>query len=168
LPTALGCDACHRTTAWTPANFTHAGVAPNTCATCHTGAGAKGKPANHFVTTKSCDSCHRTTGWTPVTTYTHTAPTYVRHSGGVRCTSCHTTNNEVIVWKYAGFRPDCAGCHAGSFKPEAHIKVESPKINYTVNELRSCTGPCHVYANPSLSAVKTSIPARHRASDGGW
>lgn len=168
LPTAMSCDACHRTTSWTPANFTHMGVAPSSCATCHNGASAKGKPGNHFVTTKSCDVCHRTTSWSRVSSYNHVSPAYVRHGGSVACTSCHKANSEVIVWKFAGYKPDCAGCHAGTFKPDAHVKVDSPKMLYNVTELRNCTGACHVYANPSLTAVKKSIPSRHRATDGGF
>lgn len=168
LPTAMSCDSCHRTTSWTPANFTHNGIAPNTCATCHNGTSAKGKSANHFVTTKSCDTCHRTTGWTPVTNYNHTAPTYVRHSGGTSCNDCHKTKNEVIVWKFPAFKPDCAGCHANDFKPDRHVKVDSPRILYTVNDLRNCTSACHVYTNSSLTTVKTSIPSHHRSTSGGW
>jgi hypothetical protein len=168
LPTSMSCDSCHRTTAWVPANFTHTGIAPNSCVTCHNGAGARGKPANHFVTAKSCDSCHRTTSWVPVTSYTHVSPAFVRHSGGVMCASCHMTNSEVIAWKFGGYKPDCAGCHAGSFKPEVHVKVESPKLLYSVTELKNCTASCHVYANPSLTLTKKTIPPRHRSTDGGF
>ena len=44
VPTTAACDTCHRTTAWTPATFSHTGVAPGTCATCHNGTTATGKP----------------------------------------------------------------------------------------------------------------------------
>src|SRR5437899_5723283 len=44
-PTTASCDTCHRTTAWKPATFSHAGVVPGTCATCHNGSRATGKPA---------------------------------------------------------------------------------------------------------------------------
>jgi hypothetical protein len=96
------------------------------------------------------------------------SPAYVRHNSGVTCASCHKTNSEVIAWKFAGYKPDCAGCHAGTFKAEAHPKVDSPKIPYTAAELKNCTGACHVYATPSLTAVKKSIPSRHRSTDGGF
>jgi hypothetical protein len=96
------------------------------------------------------------------------SPAYVRHGGSVNCTSCHKANSEVIAWKFAGYKPDCAGCHASTFKPDAHVKVDSPKMLYNVTELRNCTGACHVYANPSLTAVKKSIPSRHRPTDGGF
>ena len=42
-----------------------------------------------------------------------------------------------VPWKFAGYKPDCAGCHAGRFKPEAHIKVESPRILYSMTELKN-------------------------------
>ena len=96
------------------------------------------------------------------------SPAYVRHNTGVNCASCHKTNNEVIAWKNAGYKPDCAGCHAGTFKAEAHLKVDTPKIPYSVSELKNCAGACHVYATPSLTAVKKSIPSRHRSTDGGF
>ena len=35
LPTMVNCSSCHRTTNWTPAFFTHNGVAPGTCSKCH-------------------------------------------------------------------------------------------------------------------------------------
>ncbi len=169
LQTMLGCDSCHRTTAWIPANFSHTGVAPGSCVTCHTGMNAKGKSSNHFVTTRSCDSCHRSTAWTPATNYNHVAPAFVRHNRDVECTDCHTTKGETVVFKAATYKGTCAGCHAPVFKPDAHIKVESPRIPYTVLELKDCTTSCHIYAtNASGSPVKKSIPSRHRATDGGF
>jgi len=75
---------------------------------------------------------------------------------------------EAVPWKFAGYKPDCAGCHAGRFKSEAHIKVESPRILYSMTELKNCAGACHVYANASQAAVKRAIPSRHRSTDGGF
>jgi hypothetical protein len=99
LPTALSCDACHRTMAWTPVTYTHAGVGPGHCASCHAGAGkwATPKAASHFLTTRSCDVCHHTTSsWLPVT-YDHLSPRYRPQRGMVRCVDCHTTNAEMVV-----------------------------------------------------------------------
>ncbi|HEX4583796.1 MAG TPA: hypothetical protein VH183_03135, partial [Burkholderiaceae bacterium] len=99
LPTALSCDACHRTTAWMPVAYTHAGVGPSHCASCHAGAGkwATPKPAAHFLTARSCDVCHHTTtSWLPVT-YDHLSPRYRPQRGMVRCVDCHTTNAEMVV-----------------------------------------------------------------------
>jgi mono/diheme cytochrome c family protein len=97
LPTALSCDACHRTTAWSPMTFDHSGVVPGSCANCHTGSWATRKPPAHFVTARACDTCHhRTTSWTPVS-YDHLSPRYRPQPGIVRCIDCHTTNTEMVI-----------------------------------------------------------------------
>jgi hypothetical protein len=99
LPTTLSCDACHRTTAWTPPAYTHAGVGPGHCASCHAAAGnwATPKPAGHFLTARSCDVCHHNTStWLPVM-YDHLSPRYRPQTGIVRCIDCHTTNTEMVV-----------------------------------------------------------------------
>jgi hypothetical protein len=60
----------------------HIGIAPGSCLTCHNGASAAAKPAQHLATSLSCDSCHRTTTWRPATfTHVGAAP------GG--CSTCH-------------------------------------------------------------------------------
>jgi hypothetical protein len=93
-------------TAWLPATFSHTGVAPGTCASCHNGTTAKGKPTNHLPTTQSCDACHRsTTNWGSVS-FTHT---------GVVPGTCATCHNGV----YAKGKPrdhpvttqSCDACH---------------------------------------------------------
>jgi len=93
-----------------PASFTHAGVAPTTCATCHNGGAATARPASHFVTTRSCDSCHRMTSWQPPIPYRHLSPAYSPHPS-LDCLTCHKGNSEMVVWKYPASKPDCAGCH---------------------------------------------------------
>ena len=82
LPTTLNCNSCHRTTNWRPAFFTHNGVAPGSCVTCHNNSTAQGKPATHVPTTLSCDNCHRTVAWASAT---------FKHLGVVpgTCVSCH-------------------------------------------------------------------------------
>jgi hypothetical protein len=71
------------TTAWTPATFSHTGIAPGTCSTCHNGTTATGKPSNHIPTTAACDACHKTTTpWAPAT-MSHTAVV------SATCDSCH-------------------------------------------------------------------------------
>jgi hypothetical protein len=120
------------------------------------------------VTTRSCDSCHTTTAWTPTKAYTHTSPFYKPHNSGVTCASCHTTNSEVIAWKYAAYKPDCAGCHAAKFKPDAHKKVDTPKILYTVGELKDCSGSCHTYTDSTLTAIKKTRSGEHKSTGGGF
>ena len=86
---------CHRTTAWKPAAFSHAGVVAGQCASCHNGAVASGKPGSHFVTTRSCDACHRSVSWLPVN-YTHVSSQSQPQPDKVTCVSCHVTNGELI------------------------------------------------------------------------
>lgn len=168
IVTTASCDTCHRTTAWLPATFSHTGVAPGTCVNCHNGTTATGKPSGHFATTRACDACHTTTAWIPTLAYVHASPAYRQHSAGVTCRACHTTNNEVIPWKFAAYKPDCAGCHADRFKPDAHKKVESPTILYTVSELRDCSGSCHQYTDSTFTTIRRTRSGQHRPTSGGF
>jgi hypothetical protein len=124
LPTALSCDACHRTSTWLPALFTHNGIAAGTCGSCHAGNWATAKPAKHMLTSRTCDTCHRsTTSWTHET-YTHMDLVYSPHSSKLTCVACHATDTEQVVWKYPNFKPGCAGCHGSQF---AHPGVRRSK-----------------------------------------
>ena len=51
----------------------------------------------------------------------------------------------------SGYKPDCAGCHAGDYEQNEHKKVDSPRIYYTVSELRNCAGACHEYTDSSMT-----------------
>src|SRR5438132_13662549 len=86
--------------------MSHTEVAAGTCATCHNGTMATGKPANHVVTTAACDTCHKsTTTWTGAM-YDHT---------GVApgsCATCH--NGTTALGKPANHIPTtqpCDLCH---------------------------------------------------------
>jgi len=126
LPTALSCDACHRTSAWLPALFTHNGVAAGSCATCHAGNWATAKPANHMLTSRACDTCHKsTTTWLPPA-YAHLDMIYSPHPPSVRCVDCHATNTEQVVWKYPNLKPGCAGCHGTQFAAPAARRSKGP------------------------------------------
>ena len=93
--TRESCDACHRTTAWTPAAFAHQGVVAGQCQTCHNALAAPAKPSGHFVTSRSCDACHRTIAWVPVN-YSHVSPLYRFAPDKTTCVACHVTNGELI------------------------------------------------------------------------
>jgi len=128
LPTTLSCDACHRTSAWLPALFTHNGVGAGTCASCHAGNWATAKPASHMLTSRSCDTCHHsTTSWAPIT-YAHLDTIYSPHPATVRCTDCHMTNTEQVVWKYPNFKPGCAGCHGPGFAAPSVRRSKGPAV----------------------------------------
>jgi hypothetical protein len=138
------------------------------CASCHNGSTAIGKPARHFVTMIACDGCHRVATWTPVS-YRHTSPLYRDHGRAIACSSCHATNAQTVPFKFPGFRPDCAACHAGTFRPTAHLKSQRPvSVYYTAAELKDCSGACHVYADKMMTAIATRRSGEHRANRGGW
>ncbi len=112
-----------------------------TCASCHNGSIANGKPGNHIPSGNTCDDCHSTNAWLPAV-FDH-----VNVSPGT-CTSCHNgataegkpgnhiiTNSQcdechsTIAWTPANFNHDavtgsCSTCHNGSTatgKPSNHF-----------------------------------------------
>ncbi|WP_338353579.1 cytochrome c3 family protein, partial [Thalassolituus oleivorans] len=143
------CDTCHTTNGWTPANFSHDGVAPGTCATCHNGSISTGKPSDHPVTSASCDDCHTTNAWTPAN-FVHSSVNYVDHGRTISCSSCHQSKPESATnaWSNSTYAPDCAGCHANDYRASKHR-------NASVSSLRDCAGTCHK-STPEHRATKRS------------
>ncbi|HEY6257720.1 MAG TPA: hypothetical protein VIY51_18215, partial [Xanthobacteraceae bacterium] len=140
VATNAPCETCHKSTVtFEGARLDH-GRITGTCAGCHNGTTNEGKPPGHLVTALPCETCHRTVTWTAVS-YQHTSLAYVNHGAGVSCTGCHTTNAQIVPWKFAAFRPGCGGCHADKYRPMLHPKFERPvKVYYPITELRDCTG----------------------------
>jgi hypothetical protein len=124
------------------------------------------KPGNHFVTSVQCDECHNTNRFTPID-FRHSSPNYPGdHRSSVGCLDCHKSNNQIPTYTSAGFKPDCAGCHANDYKTGPHKKSENPDRKYTVSELRDCAGSCHVFNNNG--SIKKTRNGEHRPSDGGF
>ena len=162
------CETCHKSTVtFAGARLDHSRItAP--CASCHNGTMATGKSPKHFLTTLPCETCHRTMIWTPVN-YRHTSPRYVNHGATISCSSCHTSNAQIVPRKFAAFQPDCASCHADKYRPMSHLKFDRPvKVYYTVAELRDCTGACHVFTDNTQRNILTRRTGVHRAMGGGW
>ena len=85
--------------------FSHSGVLPGQCQTCHNGQAANAAPVKHSQTRLSCDSCHRTTSWKPA---------QFSHFGVVpsQCQTCH--NSAVVAGKPGGHFVtvrSCDSCH---------------------------------------------------------
>lgn len=121
------------------------------------------------MTSVQCDECHSTTSWLPLIPYRHSSGNYPGdHSAGVLCTDCHQSNSQSVTWPFAAYQPDCAGCHAGRFEPDAHKKVDSPTVFYTVSELRDCSGACHQYTDNTFTTIQKARTGHHQPSDGGW
>jgi hypothetical protein len=162
------CESCHKSTVtFEGARVDHASITA-TCASCHNGITTEGKPARHLVTTVPCESCHRTRSWIPAS-YRHVSPAYANHGPGIDCAGCHSTNTQVVAWKFPSFRPGCAGCHMDKYRPTSHPKFEKPvKVYYTIAELRDCTGACHIYADNTQRTILTRQSGLHRSIGGGW
>ena len=191
------CEQCHTTVSWATARFDHSSVTAD-CATCHNGSTATGKPANHIQTSASCADCHTTTAWSPArfdhstvtaacatchshdcvechnttawtTTYTHTSSAFpAGHRQALGCTDCHIGNAEANLWRTAASKPYCAGCHAANFQPGEHKEIASPSTNYTVSELRDCTGARHTYTDATLIRIQTSRTGQSFGSAGAF
>jgi len=144
IATVAACDTCHRVTSWTPATFSHVGVQPGACMTCHNGSTATGKPNGHILTTASCDTCHRTTVWIPAgfnhagvtpgtCTTCHGVTATGKSTGHVVTTSscdvCHRTSAWIpAVYDHTGVAPGtCATCHGinATGKPTGHVVTSS-------------------------------------------
>jgi hypothetical protein len=139
IPTTQGCDSCHNTQTFAGARFTHTGVVPGTCQSCHNGLMAPGKSAGHIATQASCDSCHRTSAWSPATGFDHasvvpgtcgTCHNGARATGkpaahmpvaaSPACDSCHSTGTwRPTRWNHtqAVVTNQCSTCHSGSYPP---------------------------------------------------
>jgi hypothetical protein len=168
IQSSNACETCHNTRSWEGARFDHATITGN-CSSCHDGRTATGTSPGHFVVTgMDCVECHRTSAWLP-TTFRHTSPNYPGdHAGNLDCRACHTSNSAAVAWRFPSYAPDCAGCHADDFRPDPHRKVESPQLQYTVSELRDCSGACHTYADATLTTLTRSRSGQHSVRSGGW
>jgi hypothetical protein len=157
VQTQQPCDTCHNTSTYIGARFVHTGVRPGTCATCHNGAGATGKPPGHVPTTASCDSCHRSTAWRPAGfNHANVAPGTCAtcHNGSAAtgkpvgthvpttqsCDSCHTNTSTWLpvpaTYTHTGVAPgSCTTCHGGAF---ANIDVKPPGHLPTTQQCDGC------------------------------
>ena len=140
------CTVCHNQISFSGIKFDHTNAMPGTCASCHNGMQASGKPSGHAVTTQSCDTCHRSTTLWAGASFDHTSvragTCLTCHNGSTAtgkpgnhlvtsasCDSCH----QVTGWKKASFSHagvaagTCASCHNGtsaSGMPPTHVPVK--------------------------------------------
>ena len=100
------------------AGFTHVGVSPGGCVSCHSPAGgATPQPGNHIpVAALSCDTCHRTSAWLPAL-YAHTGVTG-------NCASCHYPGGATAKpgSSHMLTSRSCENCHnTSSWTPQSYI-----------------------------------------------
>ena len=129
VPTALPCSDCHTSSAsWIGARFSHMGVSPGTCTSCH-GVTASGKPNKHIATTAQCDVCHRTSAWIPAT-FSHASVT------PGTCTSCHGVTASGKPNGHIATTAQCDACH----RTTAWIPASFSHANVTPGTCTSCHG----------------------------
>ncbi len=184
IPTTEPCENCHRSSAtWLGSRYSHVGVAPGTCQSCHTGATAPGKPSGHIMTTASCDTCHRTIAWIPAGfNHVGVAPGTCANCHGVTatgkpathvattasCDSCHTTAAWIpATYNHVGVvAGTCDNCHrpggSGLAAPSNHIPYQTQLL---AGSTLKCDA-CH-----SSTTTFTAERMNHNASPGngaGW
>jgi hypothetical protein len=116
--------------------FSHAGVSPGQCQTCHNAQAAQGMPTRHLQTRLSCDTCHRTTAWKPA---------QFSHQGVMpgQCQACH--NNAAATGKTARHfvtARSCDACHRTVAWVPASYSHLSPLYQPQVDKT-TCVS-CHV------------------------
>ncbi len=140
--------------------FSHAGVAPNGCTTCHSPTGgATPMPAGHLPTTLSCNNCHRTMAWAPAT-YAHAGV------GPGACSTCHAPQKLWATPKPAGHfvtTLSCDRCHHSTeaWRPVMYDHM-SPRYRPQPGILacREChtTNTQLVVPGPSKSGIRKALP----------
>ena len=100
ISTTVQCDTCHTSTntisftTFLGATIDHTAIGTATCASCHNGISAKGKPATHIFTSTDCVTCH-TSGNTLMFT-TFLGATYIHNPNpptAGSCSNCHNGTN---------------------------------------------------------------------------
>jgi hypothetical protein len=157
IPTTQSCDTCHTTAAWTPTNFSHQGVVAGSCATCHNGVNASGKPAGtHIPTSSSCDACHHTgLAWLPVVTpYSHTGV-----AAGA-CGTCHGGSYQNIDVKPANHLPTTAACDNCHHNYSTWLPATYNHTGVVTGTCQTCHGGTYqdVVTKPS-NHIPTNMPA---------
>ena len=158
VPTTQQCSVCHNTLSFASAQFDHSGIAPGTCATCHNGTAATGKPSGHLVTSASCDSCHNTFTWVTVR-FDHVGVTpgscVTCHNGArataqpgshiptnLACDTCHSTRAwDPAPMNHTGIANGCSNCHASGLS-FAGVAVMSPPGAHVPFGTAACES-CH-------------------------
>lgn len=127
------CDTCHKTSIWTPALFTHVGMAGGACATCHNGTTALGKSRTHIPVpaTISCDNCHKTTSW-------------LQYS-----------------FSHKNINSGCGDCHGGQTFTGVPVQPKAKPNNHMLTSL-DC-GACHSTTNFVIlkAGAPVAIPLGH-------
>jgi hypothetical protein len=142
--------------------FSHLGVAPGSCTSCHRpGGSASALPGGHLPTSLSCDACHRTTAWLPVA-YAHAGV------GPGHCASCHAGAGKWATPKPAAHfltTRSCDVCHhsTSSWLPVMYDH-RTPRYRPQAGFVRCID--CHT-TNTEMVVPTLTKPAGRKALPGG-
>ena len=191
--TSASCDSCHKvptgalsSSSWLPVmTYNHAGVVTGTCATCHNGAQATGKPTTHIPTSASCDVCHSTVNWALASPHfiDNPPPTAgvcsschnntnargkiagVHIPTSLQCDTCHTSfvSFQKRTMNHDGLAGRCITCHSGGFisqnaqtKPKTHVS--------TTAQCDTCHSSTTTWATGTLDHATVLPPVTGRCS----
>jgi len=166
--TVAQCDACHTMTntsnytTFLGATYDHTGVGAGTCATCHDGVQAKGKPLTHIPTSSlTCDQCHTSSNTLNFTTFLgapnpHTVSAF--NVGLPSCATCHNGTYPGVVSKPATHvvtTAACDTCHTNTsnyttFLGATYTHGASPGVCST------CHDGVHAMGKPATHLVTTA------------
>lgn len=122
-----------------PNSFNHARVTGLSCASCHNGVTASGKPAGHIATSSDCGSCHTTLSWARLAQVDHMQ---VRGS----CASCHDgriANGKPLT--HVTTAADCGVCHTSNAWTPARMDHNA----IAVASCRSCHNGVRASGTPA-------------------
>ncbi len=155
-PVVQPCSVCHNQVSFDRIKFDHTNAMPGTCATCHNGLQAAGKPTGHLATVAPCDTCHRSTNIWAGATFDHAQ---VRAG---TCASCHNgTNATGKPANHLITSAQCDSCHmTTSFiagvkggMPAGHVPT---KLACTV--CHTGTGTAAATSSAAVAAASTIAP----------
>lgn len=169
IPTTASCDACHRTTAWTPliTPYSHSGIAAGTCLSCHLASYAlmEYKSATHIPTSASCEVCHAMTA-------SAFKPARMNHNGtNGQCATCHNGSytganalgvdaNHIPTTAVSASWASCDACHK-STTTFGGVRLHATVFTSNSQYPGTCA-KCHEWNNPY--GLTGRVPGDHPTS----
>lgn len=172
------CDSCHTNTlnysTWLGATYSHTGVVTGTCATCHDGLHATGKPALHIPATGSCDSagCHSASNTANYTVWTGATYAHTGVAAG-SCATCHNgsypgvTSQTSFGFSHQPTSAPCDQCHTAS-NTANYTTWLGAGFNHTGVVAGTCnTSSCHGPGGSGKGVTANHVPVSGISCDNG-
>ncbi|WP_201492360.1 cytochrome c3 family protein [Rubrivivax sp. A210] len=166
VQTLESCDNCHSLNSFAGALFSHFGVAPGGCASCHNGVRAAGKSAGHPGTVASCDECHRTAAFLPAAAK---QSNHIPTATGAACSACHSNPAFRVMPTLAAIHANapsstsgCATCHGAAAASFANPASGFAIVGFPANHIptQAACENCHTGPGTGISALPVGNGAR--------